>query len=115
MNTTSRIDVPRSGSSLRAGPNYIGGVAVAGQRGIQSVEVSVDEGQSWVPAVIKPALGQNTWVLWLYEWNAPQGPGPDVRIMVRATDGRGVIQDSTVRPTLPSGATGYHTVVVRRA
>jgi DMSO/TMAO reductase YedYZ molybdopterin-dependent catalytic subunit len=114
MNTTSRIDVPRQGAQLRAGTNYIGGVAVAGQRGIQRVEVSVDEGQTWAPATVKPGLGQNTWVLWLYEWNAPQGPGPDARIMVRAIDGRGVVQESTVRPTLPDGATGYHSIAVRR-
>jgi len=115
MNTTSRIDAPRQGATLRGGANYIGGVAVAGQRGIQRVEVSVDDGQTWAPATVKPGLGQNTWALWLYEWNAPQGPGPDARIMVRATDGRGVVQESTVQPTLPDGATGYHSITVRRA
>jgi DMSO/TMAO reductase YedYZ molybdopterin-dependent catalytic subunit len=113
MNTTSRIDAPRNGAAFRTGPNFIGGVAVAGQRGIQRVEVSVDDGLTWAPATVKPGLGPNSWVLWLYEWNVPSA-GPDARIVVRATDGTGAIQESAMRPTLPNGATGYHGITVRR-
>ena len=73
MNTTSRIDLPKNRSNLRSGQNYVGGIALAGSRGIQRVEVSADDGRSWGLAAIKPALSPNTWVLWLYEWNLPEG------------------------------------------
>src|SRR5581483_9377324 len=110
---TSRIDTPRNGRDVPAGASsFIGGVAVAGQRGIQQVEVSTDGGQTWRPAAIKPALGQDTWVLWLYEWDVPAGATGDRQVLVRATDGTGALQDGTRRDTLPDGATGYHTITV---
>jgi DMSO/TMAO reductase YedYZ molybdopterin-dependent catalytic subunit len=113
MHVTSRIDAPRNNNRLSTGANYIGGVAVAGQRGIQRVEVSIDGGQSWREAAIKPALGPNTWVLWLYQWDTPQGLTGDRQILVRAVDGNGLVQDGVRRDTLPDGASGYHAITVR--
>ncbi|HZT07468.1 MAG TPA: sulfite oxidase [Chloroflexota bacterium] len=114
MNITSRIDTPRNGRDVPAGASsFIGGVAVAGQRGIQQVEVSTDGGQTWAQAAIKPGLGQDTWVLWLYQWDVPLDDRGDHRVLVRATDGTGALQDATPRDTLPSGATGYHAISVR--
>jgi DMSO/TMAO reductase YedYZ molybdopterin-dependent catalytic subunit len=114
MHTTARIDAPRPQSYLRPGRNYVGGVAVAGERGIRSVEVSVDGGESWAPANVKPALGPNAWSLWLHTWEMPSS-APAARLLVRATDGTGAVQTSSQRPTLPDGATGYHTVEIRTA
>ena len=42
--TQSRIDVPRSGSSVRAGVVQVAGVAWAPDRGISKVEVALDGG-----------------------------------------------------------------------
>ncbi len=114
MHTTSRIDLPRGRSNLTAGENFVGGVAVAGARGIRTVEVSTDGGASWAPAAIKPALGPNSWVLWLYRWELPEAD-PERRLLVRATDGTGVLQTSEVRDTLPEGSSGYHAITVRLA
>jgi DMSO/TMAO reductase YedYZ molybdopterin-dependent catalytic subunit len=114
MNTTSRIDLPRPMSFLRPGTNYLGGVAIAGSRGVEKVEVSTDGGATWQEATIKPALGPNAWTLWLAEWTFPEGER-ERRLLVRATDGTGAIQTSDLRETLPEGATGYHTVPIRRA
>jgi DMSO/TMAO reductase YedYZ molybdopterin-dependent catalytic subunit len=113
MRTTSRIDAPRASYRFSPGANWIGGVAVAGQRGIQRVEVSVDGGQTWKPAAVKPALGQNTWVLWLYQWDVPAGASGERQILVRAVDGNGALQDGVRRDTLPDGASGYHTITAR--
>ncbi len=115
MNTTSRIDVPRIRSIVLPGPNYVGGIAVAGERGIKQVEVSTDEGATWAPAMLKPPLGRYTWVHWLFVWDVP----PDAtshRILVRATDGTGARQISELHDEIPNGATGLHSVgVVSRA
>lgn len=112
MNTTSRIEVPRNRSVLLPGPNSIGGIAVAGQRGIKQVEVSPDGGQTWTPAILKPPLGPYTWVLWLYDWEVPPRPGQLSRILVKATDGAGEVQSAIVRDEIPDGATGLHAIVV---
>jgi DMSO/TMAO reductase YedYZ molybdopterin-dependent catalytic subunit len=114
MHTTSRIDVPRPGSYLRTGRNFVGGVAIAGKRGIRSVDVSIDGGESWTPAIVKPALGPHAWSLWLHAWDlAASASG--ARLLVRATDGAGAVQISEPRPTLPDGATGLHTIAIRTA
>ena len=115
MHTTSRIDIPKNVASLRPGTNLIGGVAVAGARGIQRVEVSTDGGRTWNPAEVKPSLGPNTWVLWLYGWELPAGQPADFKLLLRATDGTGVVQTHLTQETIPDGATGYHAVIVKRS
>lgn len=89
----------------------LGGVAYAGDRGIKEVEVSTDDGKTWRKADVKPALGPFTWVLWAALWK-PTGSG-EYTLKVRAKDGAGIIQTATTAPTLPDGASGYHTVRVR--
>jgi hypothetical protein len=87
----------------------VGGIAWAGDRGIQKVEVQVDDGE-WVAAVLRtPPLSPLTWVQWRYDW--PIIPGSH-RFRVRATDGTGALQTAEVRGVRPDGATGYHEVVI---
>jgi hypothetical protein len=114
MHTTSRIDTPRGGSNLRPGANFVGGIALAGSRGIQRVEVSTDGGGTWETATMKPGLGPNAWTLWLHPWELASSDS-DRRIIVRATDGTGAAQTAEVKDTLPEGSSGYHAVTVRRA
>jgi DMSO/TMAO reductase YedYZ molybdopterin-dependent catalytic subunit len=111
--TTSRIDVPRAQGALLPGKNYIGGIAAAGDRGISRVEISTDSGQTWSPATVKPPLGPYSWVLWLYEWDAPAAAA--AQIMVRATDGLGGQQIEVTQPEFPDIATGLHKIDVRLA
>ena len=108
-NTLSRIDYPNE-DRIPAKPIYIGGVAFAGNRGIQRVEVSVDGGKTWADAQLRPALGKYTWVQWIYPWNPPAG---SYTLQARATDGAGAVQTSRVAGTYPDGATGYHSRNVR--
>jgi DMSO/TMAO reductase YedYZ molybdopterin-dependent catalytic subunit len=85
----------------------IGGIAWAGDRGIQKVEVQVD-GEEWVEAVLRmPPLSSLTWVHWRYDW--PMVPGRHT-FRVRATDGTGALQIDEVNGVRPNGATGYHQV-----
>ena len=88
----------------------IGGIAWAGDRGIEKVEVQVDDGQ-WVEATLRtPPLSPLTWLQWRYDWSASPGSH---RIRVRATDGTGQLQIEEEQGVRPDGATGYHSRQVR--
>ncbi len=83
----------------------VGGIAWAGDRGIQRVEVQVDEGE-WTEAQLRlPPLSPLTWVLWRYDWPATAGRHT---LRVRATDGTDTLQTQSEQGVRPDGATGYH-------
>lgn len=83
----------------------VGGIAWAGDRGIQKVELQVDGGP-WEEAQLrKPPLSTLTWVQWRYDW--PAEPGSHT-LTVRATDGTGTRQTAEESGVRPDGATGYH-------
>jgi DMSO/TMAO reductase YedYZ molybdopterin-dependent catalytic subunit len=83
----------------------LGGIAWAGDRGIQKVEVQVDDGE-WLEATLRtPPLSSLTWVQWRYDWPMVSGPH---RFRVRATDGTGELQIEEAQGVRPNGATGYH-------
>jgi DMSO/TMAO reductase YedYZ molybdopterin-dependent catalytic subunit len=107
--TESRIDTPRQRQTFPAGTLAVGGVAFAGNRGIQSVEVSTDAGQTWQPVQVKPGLSANTWQLW--RGDVAVDPGTR-EIRARATDGLGHPQTREQAPPFPSGATGYDSVTI---
>ncbi|MBI4408343.1 MAG: molybdopterin-binding oxidoreductase, partial [Gemmatimonadetes bacterium] len=89
----------------------IAGVAYAGGRAIERVEVSVDAGRTWKPAVLKPPVTAYRWRLWAYPWR-PASKG-EYTLVVRAVEAGGRVQDATRRDVLPDGATGYHRVRVK--
>ena len=107
--TMSRIDAP--GSSIKNAPTTIAGIAFAGDRGIQRVQVSTNGGKTWQDADLKPGLSGYTWVLWHLDWT-PASRGSTV-LIVRATDGDGITQTSSHAPPIPNGASGYDTRTVR--
>jgi hypothetical protein len=72
------------------------------------VEVRIDDGP-WQEARLSGALSANSWVQWLYAWEATPGTH---ELAVRATDGDGETQTPDVAPPAPSGATGHHTITV---
>jgi DMSO/TMAO reductase YedYZ molybdopterin-dependent catalytic subunit len=88
----------------------IAGVAFAGDRGIQKVEVSTDGGNTWAPASVRDPLSDYTWVLWKADWNPPSTG--HYSLAVRATDKTGAVQTAVMNTPFPNGATGYHIVDV---
>ena len=104
----SRIDVPRAGTTVKAGRVVVAGVAWHQHTGIQKVEVRVDGGD-WNEAELAAAISADTWVQWHWEWDAPTGQH---QLEVRATDAAGVTQTARVADTVPDGATGYHAIPV---
>jgi len=111
IKTQSRIDTPRQGATIPAGPNVIAGVAWAQNRGVERVEVQVDDGP-WVEADLPEELSIDSWRQWHVTHDF--GPGRH-RIAVRAADATGETQTAEIRPPRPDGATGYHTIGVEAA
>ena len=109
IKTTSIPYYPPSGATVQES-TPIAGVAFAGDRGISKVEVSVDGGNTWNEAVLKPPKSPYSWVLWGYRWN-PTTSGT-VTILVRAYDGTGQVQDPTDVQPFPNGGSGYSSIEV---
>jgi DMSO/TMAO reductase YedYZ molybdopterin-dependent catalytic subunit len=109
VKTTARFDEPRDGDIVRLGAIDVGGVAFAGTRGISKVEYTTD-GSHWTGAGFDAPLSPLTWVVWRATWT----PGSEgaYRLMVRAVDAAGTVQDSRGAPSFPNGASGYHTIQV---
>ncbi len=110
VRTTSRIDHPQGNSRLPAGrPVAVRGIAFAGTRGIERVELSIDGGRSWGPTRLEPSLSPYAWRLWTAVWRPAPGT---YALQVRAVDGTGRTQSAVSLPSYPNGATGYDMVTV---
>lgn len=109
IKTQSRIDRPKRRDDIQPGIFTLGGVAWAPTRGIEMVEVQIDEGQ-WTPAELSQPLSDNAWVQWKVDADLAEG---DHTARVRATDGTGTTQSETAVPPDPNGAEGWHTVAFK--
>ena len=108
IKTQSRIDTPSQANRLLPGEVAIAGVAWAQHRGIEKVEVRIDDGP-WLAAELGTADTEDTWRQWVLRWHAVSGSHT---LTVRAIDGTGALQTGEVAPPFPDGATGYHTIEV---
>jgi DMSO/TMAO reductase YedYZ molybdopterin-dependent catalytic subunit len=110
IKVASRIDTPRDSRRLTRGtPVNVAGVAWAQTRGVSKVEVRVDDGD-WQAARLAAVPSNETWRQWVWQWT-PTDSGRHA-LQVRATDGHGEVQTDARADPYPSGATGWHTVVV---
>jgi DMSO/TMAO reductase YedYZ molybdopterin-dependent catalytic subunit len=107
--TQSRIDTVSDDATVTAGTVPVGGVAWAPHRGIDRVEVSTDDGETWNDARLAAQLDADVWRQYVYDWQAEPG---EYTLKVRATDGEGETQTEEEAAPQPSGATGYHTIRV---
>ncbi len=105
------IDDPRDGAHLSSGKMVICGYALAAESGISKVEISTDNGATWMPTEIFSNPSPFVWAFWKFGWlNPPKGKHT---LQVRATDGTGRWQTAKrTRGEWPDGATGYHTIDV---
>ncbi|MET7987517.1 MULTISPECIES: sulfite oxidase [unclassified Streptomyces] len=108
IKTESRIDTPKPFARPKAGSVMIAGVAWAQHRGIDSVEVSVDDGP-WQKAQLAAEDTRDTWRQWSIPWQATRGSHT---LTVRATDRTGTVQTDRRTRTIPDGASGRHSVAV---
>ena len=109
IKTQSRIDVPRGGASLTAGPQRhrrrrLG--ADPGHRARSRSRSTTATGRRPASATRPPtsrgASGSSS--------GTP--PAGDHEIRVRATDGTGEVQTDDIAPPAPDGASGWHTISV---
>lgn len=108
IKTSSRIDVPKSFARVKAGKTPVAGVAWSQNRGIDKVEVRVDD-EEWAEARLAVEDSINTWRQWVWEWDATPG---NHNLEVRATDSTGYTQTSRRAPIAPDGSTGWDSVAV---
>ena len=106
IKTMARIDTPRGLQKLPAGPARIGGVAWAQTRGIEKVEVRLDDGE-WTEATLAAEDSTLTWRQWVYEFDATPGRH---QVVCRATDATGEVQTEERARPFPDGASGWHSV-----
>ncbi|MEU6807556.1 sulfite oxidase [Streptomyces sp. NPDC046831] len=108
IKTQSRIDTPEPFGRPRAGTVMVAGVAWAQHRGIDKVEVRIDDGP-WQEARLAAEDTRDTWRQWSLPWQATKGSHT---LTVRATDRTGAVQTDKRTSTIPDGASGWHSVVV---
>lgn len=110
VKTMSRIDLPGHGTTITGLRQTVEGLAFAGVRGIQQVEISTDGGERWDQASLDAPFAPAAWRFWRYEWVARR-PGR-YTLLVRATDGTGRLQTSIEQDPAPDGAAGLHEITV---
>jgi hypothetical protein len=101
MRIKSIITRPLEGAREALGNVRVQGFAWAGSTGVRLVETSIDAGKTWKPAGFMGDTAPGAWRAWAteYELKAPTR----VRVMARATDGKGEVQPLEARPN----AAGY--------
>ncbi|MEX2315209.1 MAG: molybdopterin-dependent oxidoreductase [Thermomicrobiales bacterium] len=108
VNTVAIIDTPRDTLSSLSDVVGLGGIAFAGDRGIETIQVRINDGD-WQAALLEANHPPLIWQRWRFDWR-PQ-PGSH-RVTVRAVDGAGNPQLESERSPHPDGMTGLHSVVV---
>jgi len=82
----------------------VAGHAYAGTRGVDRVEVSLDDGATWAAADLsEPLPGDDVWRQWRHVFD----PDGVEAVVVRAVDGEGTVQTDEAADPFPSGATGW--------
>jgi DMSO/TMAO reductase YedYZ molybdopterin-dependent catalytic subunit len=108
VKTMSRLD-PRDEMAAQAAT--LSGTAFAGQRGIRRVEVSLDDGKTWVDCELTTPERPGVWSTWRYRW--PHPTAGRYTVQVRATDGTGTLQTARRQDSFPDGASGYDSLPLR--
>jgi Oxidoreductase molybdopterin binding domain/Mo-co oxidoreductase dimerisation domain len=107
----SRIDLPENNEVLSTRQTVIKGIAFAGDRGIQYVQVSIDGEQTWSLAQLEKPLSPYSCVFWKLPCTFHK-PGR-TRIAVRAADQYSGLQQDDLRDPFPSGTSGIHRIEVQ--
>jgi Mo-co oxidoreductase dimerisation domain len=104
----SLITSPNDGTRVKAGQRMaLSGIAWDGGYGIRSIELSTDDGKSWVPATLSEDLGNYAFRTWSHEFT-PKTRGK-LSFTARAANRLGQTQTNE----LIQNPAGYHHNVVQ--
>jgi DMSO/TMAO reductase YedYZ molybdopterin-dependent catalytic subunit len=104
--TQSRIDLPTSLGRLSKDKPVIAGVAWAQHRGIEKVEIRIDD-EDWQETKLAVDGGIDLWRQWSFRYDGPAGLHT---AQVRATDKDGDTQPEERTKVFPDGARGWHQI-----
>jgi hypothetical protein len=96
----SLITTPAAGASLPAGKVAVGGFAWAGENEITRVDISIDNGATWMPARLTGEKASFTWRRFEFDFTATKPQS--YLILSRATDSKGNMQPAVAQWN-PSG------------
>ena len=107
IKNTARIDYAAKQTD---GSWMITGVALCGQRLVERVEISFDEGRTWENTKITSEKLPETWATWEFIWNPPSKQ--EYIITARVYDDHGEAQLNQNGGSFPSGSSGYHRITL---
>lgn len=84
INVNSTIQKPLDMAILNTGNHVIKGIAWTGRGYITKVEISTDNGDTWIDVKIVQSNSSYSWVAWTYDWKAAEKG--IYTIMAKATD-----------------------------
>ena len=105
----SRIDFPAALEGLKAGAvTTMRGMAYAGNQAVTAVQISTDDGATWLEASLIAPRSQHAWTRWTFAWTPAAGAHT---LKVRCVAGD-TVQSAVNSDSLPEAASGYHRVSV---
>jgi hypothetical protein len=114
INPNSRIDVPEEDAKITTVSFAMQGIGFSGEEGIAKVEVSWDNGKTWVEAELTRGPTPYVWTSWNFRGQSPEA-GQHF-LLARVTDKAGRSQTreakNFLKETFPNGSSGMHAVVV---
>jgi DMSO/TMAO reductase YedYZ molybdopterin-dependent catalytic subunit len=104
VNAVTKIDrINRLEDGIR-----VVGHAYGGERGVQSVEVSVDGGDSWSGARLSDQLPDDDVARqWAFDVDPDAVDGDEIDFYARMVDGEGTVQPEARSDSFPDGVTGW--------
>lgn len=117
IQVNSRIDSPEDNSTFKGDRVDVSGVAFSGREGVAKVEISFDEGKTWLTTELTQAQGAVQPFVWTnWHWSGPIPGAGQYRIRARATDKQGNTQlnlaQNLLGSTYPDGTSDIHQVIV---
>ncbi len=102
---------PTYGAAVSAAGVYLKGIAFAGEAGIERVDLSDDDGETWKEAGISYRGGPGVWTLWQLFWVPPAAGSYSLLVRATAADGR-VQGDTELYDTDLDGLERFDTCLV---
>lgn len=111
----SRIDAPDELATIETSTLSIQGVGFSNDSGIKKLDISPDDGATWLEADLTRAPAPYVWTR--FEWNGAAPPDGEHVLLARTTDNDGNQQvreqGSMFGSTFPDGTAAMHQVPIR--